>query len=470
MQIDKLADQKVLVLGFGREGQATLKFLLNRWPEISVGVADMREFPELSAEEQALVHDLDSSARRFGPDYLNNLSDFDVIIKSPGINPRKKEIHEAVSKGVILTSATNIFFAFKKGRVVAVTGSKGKSTTASLIYAVLKAGGYDAELIGNIGSAALEYLADDTSEKVYVYEMSSYQLEDFQGGAEYAVFVSFFPDHLDYHGDIDKYFEAKIKLAAQPVPGMKIVYNWQSERLRKYFDDYGRAFKDDVELIQFNNSVDSRVEEISGRLCAVLDDHEVACSNEIQLKGKHNLENILAVAAVARLFDIEDETLIAALRDFPPLEHRLEYVGTFQEISFFNDAISTTPESTIAALEALSAESKIGTLIVGGMDRGYEFDELAQQIVQYKIDTLILLPDTGTRIAEAVKKAGGKNSPRMIPCSDMLSTVKHAYKVTPPGAICLLSCASPSYNLFKNFEDRGRQFKRAVHDLATGKK
>lgn len=467
MQIEKLAEQKVLILGFGREGQATLEFLLNRWPDISIGVADMREFTELSAEEQTLVHEIEPFARRFGPDYLSNLSDFDVIIKSPGINPRKKEIREAVTKGVVLTSATNLFFSFKKGRVVAVTGSKGKSTTASLIYSVLKAGGYDAELIGNIGSAALEYLSGDTPDKVYVFEMSSYQLEDFEGGADVAVFVSFFPDHLDYHGDIDAYFEAKIKLAAQPKTDMKIVYNWQSERLRKYFEEYGRAFKDDVELIQFNNSVNSRIEEIGGRLCAVLDDQKVVCSNEIQLKGKHNLENILAVSAVSRLFEIDEEKLCEALRKFPPLEHRLEFVGNFNDILFFNDAISTTPESTIAALEALSAESRIGTLIAGGMDRGYEFDELARQIISYNIGTLLLLPDTGLIIAEAIKRAGGTSAPGIVPCPDMLSAVTKAYQMTATGEICLLSCASPSYNLFKNFEDRGGQFKRAVLNLAT---
>jgi UDP-N-acetylmuramoylalanine--D-glutamate ligase len=470
MLTEYIAAKKVLILGFGREGQATLKFLLSKWPEIDVAVADQREFDDLSVDEQNWLSNLKPEQLHFGAEYLDAINDFELIIKSPGINPRKPEIKDAVRAGSHVTSSTNLFFSYKKGKVIAVTGSKGKSTTASLIFEVLKAGGEDVELIGNIGRASLDFLATDSGEKVYVFEMSSYQLEDFEGGADVAVFVSFFPDHLDYHGDLDTYFAAKIKLAAQPKSGMKIIYNWHSERLREFFQDYQKAFADDVVVIPFNDSMNSKLEEVNSDVCAILDDKVVACSGKVELKGRHNLENMLAVAAVAKLFNIDNEVLSKTMEDFPPLEHRLEFVGNFKDLLFYNDAISTTPESTIAALEALNQDYKISTLIAGGLDRDYRFDQLAQIILESNVENLILFPETGARIEKAVEAAiqgTSQKMPTIIHCSDMKTVVQKAYQVTSANSICLLSCASPSYNLFKNFEERGRTFKEAIQKLAT---
>ena len=187
--------------------------------------------------------------------------------------------------------------------------------------------------------------------------------------------------------------------------------------------------------------------------------------DQIQLKGKHNLENILAVYEACKEFGVGLETFKKAIINFTPLEHRLEPVGTFRGIIFYNDAISTTPESTIAAIDALLRQKPISTLIAGGMDRGYHFDKLAEKILEAGIKNLILLPETGKKIADEVTKLSeAKNSPNPLLkfCEDMGACVKKAFELSSPDSICLLSCASPSYNLFKNFEDRGGQFKEAV--------
>lgn len=466
---------RVLILGLGREGQATLRFLRRHWPGLEIAVADQRSWEDFSEDEKKLLSNVPGDRRHLGSDYLSALAGYGVIFKTPGENRRKPEIAAAIRAGVLVTSATNLFFELKKGRVVAVTGSKGKSTTASLIDALLKAGGLDSELVGNIGRAALDYLEHDGPDKVYVFEMSSYQLEDYRGGADVAVLVSFFPEHLDYHGSLEEYFDAKMRLAVQFKPGLKVLYNQGNETLRGYFAGFARAFADDVEVVAFNDGKNSLVRRSPAdddggqpRYEAVRGGEIVAEESHIKLQGRHNLENILAAAEVAALFEVPLEAQQKALLEFVPLEHRLEPVGTWHGITFYNDAISTTPESTIAALETLGRKQPLGTLIAGGLDRGYHFDGLAREIIMAEIDSLILLPESGKAIEEAVEKycqEHGQKAPLFVHCGGMEQAVKAAYRVTPTGTICLLSCASPSYNLFKNFEERGRLFKAAVKNM-----
>ena len=184
---------KVLIVGLAREGLATLQFLREHWPEIEIAVADLRTWGEFTPEDQAVLEAISEEKRFLGENYLQNIADYPLIFKTPGENRRKPELMAAAKRGAVITSATNLFLSLKKGKVVAVTGSKGKSTTASMIFAVLKEAGLDTELIGNIGRPALQYLEDDSPEKVYVFEISSYQLEDYSGGIDVGVMVSFFP-------------------------------------------------------------------------------------------------------------------------------------------------------------------------------------------------------------------------------------------------------------------------------------
>lgn len=472
MKLEQWKNRKILILGFGREGQATLRYLLKNCPDSSIAVADQRTIDQFNDEEKALL-EKGQVGQYCGQNYLEHCQDFDVIIKSPGINPRLPEIKKAVQAGVELSSATNIFFSQKKGKVIAVTGSKGKSTTASLIYEVLKAGGQNVELIGNIGRAALDFLEQDGPEKVYVFEISSYQLEDFEGGADIAVLVSFFPEHLDYHGSLESYFQAKMQLIAKPYPGQAVIYNAANQMLKNYITDLitkEQLAKTPPRVwLPFNDS-DHLVKEENDQLTAWSNGQILINEKEISLKGRHNLENILAVYRVAKIFNISLEVFREAVKAFKPLEHRLEMVGEYKGIYFYNDAISTTPESTMAAIDALSRERKISTLIAGGLDRGYQFDQLAQKILAYGIENLLLLPETGEKIEKAVKNKADKLSkspPLSVNFDSLEAAVEEAYKVTSKGHICLLSCASPSYNLFKNFEERGRRFKEAVRNLAS---
>ncbi len=465
MKLKDLENKKILVLGFGKEGHSTLDFLSKNLKNYSIAVADRKEFNQLTEEDKEFLGKTNLE-NYFGEDYLDYLEKFEIIIKSPGINPRQDKIQEALNNGIILTSASNLFLANKKGKVIAITGSKGKSTTSSLIYRVLKAQALNTELIGNIGNPALSYLKDDSEDKLYVFEMSSYQLEDYQCGIDIGVLVSFFPDHLDYHGSLEAYFTAKMQMLSSDVTNngnpVQIVYNYQSQKIQDYVEKISKDRK--FKFYPVNDGNIYQIVEVDGILTINKNDKEMLNEKKIQLRGRHNLENILLVKKVADLFDISDDTFINAVSQFHPLEHRLEFVGTIQDINFFNDSISTTPESTIAAINALSREKTISTIIVGGLDRGYNFDNLAQKIIDKKIKNLILFPETGLKIKENILNLNFDSEyyPQFFEVEDMKQCIDIAFKVSIKSSICLLSCAAPSYNLFKNFEERGKQFKEEI--------
>ncbi len=462
----------IIVLGLGKEGLATLRFILS-----SASNSPFSKDSKLVAADKKTLEQMEEMDRNFlmghpqielclGDDYLQKLLDKklgenDFVIKTPGLNPRQPELNEMKMNGVQFTSATNLFFALKKGRVVAVTGSKGKSTTSSLVYAVMKEKGMNVELVGNIGKPALEFLSQDSADKWFVFEMSSYQLEDFTGNPDIGLMVSFFPEHMDYHGSEKAYYRAKLRLATQIKEGGALIYNQGSELLRNHIEEIRPDLeRKALQVIPYNNGQNSQVIECEGHLGLELDGEVVLKDNEWEVKGHHNLENLLGVAEVARQLGIGWDMLVKAARKFKPLEHRLELVGEFKGIKFYNDSFSTAPESTIAAIEAL-AKLGLKTLISGGFDRGYAYTKLVDKLAECQIKNLILLPDTGKKIADLVaKKADYK--PNMYMAKNMPECVSQAYRVTEQGGLCLLSCASPSYNLFKNFVERGNQFKDEV--------
>jgi len=401
--------KKILLLGFGREGKNTLNFLSHFLPEVEIGIADQK---------------LDSG-------YLEKQKDYDLIIRSPGI------IKKLITKSY--TTATNIFFANAKGKIIGITGSKGKSTISSLIYMILKEAGLTAELIGNIGRPMLQTLLHDNSpEKIYVVELSSYQLDDIRYSPHISLWINFFPDHMDYHGGIEEYWRAKTGIISQARPEDHFVYN-----------------QDFLELAKFAETVKPKV-----KVTPFVEDLPFS-KDIVPLLGQHNLDNVRAALTVGKILKIPVDIMEHAVHNFKPLPHRLEYVGEYKGIIFYDDAISTTPESTIAAIKSFLF---IDTLILGGQDRGYNFSKLAEEVFKGKIPNLILFPDSGERIKQEIYLAGSRfvKMPRIFQTASMEEAVKFVYAHSPAGAICLLSCASPSYTLWKNFEEKGDQFQYFV--------
>lgn len=381
-----LGIKNVAILGYGREGKITEKYIRKNYPELKIGILD----------------------QKIDKNYLKKQEDFDLAIKTSGIPKNKVRIP--------YTTATNIFFSQNKNFTIGVTGSKGKSTTASLIYEILKASGKKVRLIGNIGNPMLEVLLEKVDPKeIFVIELSSYMLEDIEYSPNIAVTTNLFPEHMDYHGGVEKYYSAK-----------KNIFKFQKTG-------------DHSVKPPFNKKIP-------------LD------KSEIPLLGEHNLRNIQAAIKVARILKVTDAAIKKAIKNFRSLPHRLEFVDEKNGIKFFDDAISTTPESTIAAVKSLK---KIGTIFLGGEDRGYNFSELEKILRKYKIKNIVLFPDSGKRILKSRK---GFN---VFETRSMKQAVAFAFKNTPKGQICLLSAASPSYSLWKNFEEKGEEFKKYVRQATA---
>lgn len=395
-----LGMNNALILGYGKEGKATEAYLKAKFPNLKIGIADAKD----------------------GPNYLEKQKDYDIAIRSPGVAKENLKIP--------YTTATNIFFSYVRQfsgvKIIGVTGTKGKSTTASIIYHILKKSGKNAELLGNIGTPMLPAILDKVkNDTIFVLELSSYQLDDFKFSPDIAVVTSLFPEHMNYHYNIKNYYSAKKNIIKYQRPEDIFIFDYKNKKLG------GWSKQTEAKTLPF-----APEKFINGL--------------NLPLIGKHNNENIRAAAAAAKELGIADEKIKSAIESFKPLPHRLEFVGEFKGIKFYDDAISTTPESTIMAIKSLP---KIGTIFLGGQDRGYKFSRLSSEVKKHGIKNIVLFPDSGKKI---IKTKKGLN---ILETKKMEDAVKFAYKNTPKGEICLLSCASPSYSLWKDFEEKGEQFK-----------
>jgi UDP-N-acetylmuramoylalanine--D-glutamate ligase len=332
------------------------------------------------------------------------------------------------------TTATNIFFRHIKNPTIGITGTKGKSTTASLIAHALNANGRTAHLLGNIGQPLLTLFSEKINpDDIMVCELSSYQLDDIAYSPDISIVINLFPDHIPYHGSIDAYYQAKKHIIDYAESSSFYIYNHNFPLLAQW------------------------AEHFPGKTISYPDNTPIDMAN-YALKGEHNKENIQAVMAVTRLYGLDDKPVLSSCKTFQPLPHRLQYVGTFRSIDFYDDAISTTPESTIEALKTLS---KVKTLLLGGEDRGYDFSQLVQFMKDKQIPNVVLFPDSGDHIAaEFIKQ---HYEPRnLLKTDSMDEAVRFAYKHTAVSGICLLSTASPSYSVWKNFKEKGDQYQQFV--------
>ncbi len=404
-----LKEKSVLVLGLGREGRDTLKFLREKFPNKKIGVAD---------KVKKEIEDTDNLDLRFGSDYLEAVEDYDVIIKSPGIPYKLVKDYEGKKA---ITGQTDIFLKLAKGEVVGVTGTKGKSTTCRNVYEILKKKqNRPVHLIGNIGQPVFDYL---DKEGIFIYEMSSFQLQTVTTSPSIAVLLNVFVDHLDQHETFAEYLESKKNIARFQSDKDKLIYNRENKHVLKTIKE-SKAKK-----IPFNP----------------------------KRKIKNSAVYLEPILKICELFDVSEKECVEVLKSVPKLPHRLKKVGGSQGIDFYNDSAATIPE---AAAEAIKNIDHVETLITGGVDKGGDYQVLAKEILKSKIDNLLLFPDTGQKI-EAELESISDNLPRIIYCKSMEEAVKNAYRLTVEGAV-LLSPASSSFNMFKSYKDRGEKFAKYV--------
>ena len=422
MHIRDLNGKSVCILGYGREGRAMVEALEKFAQDAEVTICDQSEEIIVNREKHSV---------QLGSDWLKDLDRFDVIVKSPGIPPKTLfSIHYS-----LLTNSIQIFLDSlpQSITVIGVTGSKGKSTTASLIHHILKESGQKSILLGNIGEPAIGALStinDQRSAQYVVLELSSAQLMDCTTSPQIAVVTSFFPEHLDYHETLENYKEAKSHIAKFQSEDGIVFYCKESEGPKEI------------------------AETSPGTLVAYGDEDSPIAVQDTKLIGTHNLVNIAGAASVARHLEISDDHIIKAVKTFEGLPHRLQDLGAHHGMHWVDDAISTTPESTIAAIHALSPNIKI--LICGGKDRGLDFTNLGEVIDASSLEHVIVMGESGPRMAQAISK---KTVHRVNSLEQAVEKAKYEIRNTKYEIpICLLSPASPSYDQFTNFEEKGDRF------------
>lgn len=432
--------KNVLILGYGREGQATLSMLQKLVPGAKLTVADIR--PQQLPEGVQGV---------FGDGYQNGLAGYDVVIKSPGIVLTDKS--DAVLERV--TSQTELFLRAYRKQVIGITGTKGKSTTTALTWHVLKSVRPDTLLMGNIGIPAFLQAESIGPETLIVYELSCHQLEYISVSPHVAVLLNLFEEHLDHYGTKEAYFNAKRNICRYQDADDIYFCNI----LQK--DDVPEAKARRITMQQAPDavadlSVIGREVHFDGNILPL----PVGCT---RLAGEHNLYNIGTAYGICRQFGVTDDQFMEALADFDPLPHRLQRVGTFDGVTYYDDSISTACETAIGAMKALAAEG-VGSILLGGMDRGIDYTSLVDFLMQAPQDNpqfLILMPDSGMRVGEMLLEKGFDRS-RLIFTDGLEQAVQKAKEVTPKGKVCLLSPAAASYGFFKNFEERGEFFQKYV--------
>lgn len=434
MKIENFKDKKILILGFGKEGRDTLKFLRKLFPKKKIGIADKN--PKCKIKNLRFKN----LNWHLGKNYLNSLKKYDLVIKSPGIPIHLPEIEKAFEEGKI-TSQTEVFFENFNGKIVGITGTKGKSTTSLLIYKILKASPKfkgKVFLTGNIGKPVLNHIFKKNA--IMVYELSSHQLYNLKKSPQIAVILNFYHEHLDYYRNLKEYINAKSNITLHQAEKDYLIYNFLDRNVRKI------AKKSKAKKIPLKNFL-KIIKKVGVK--------------KIPLPKFYAL-NIAAAIKVGEIFEVGKNTMRKVIENFRGLPHRLEFVGKFKGIYFYNDSLSTIPQSTIFALN--SFDKKVKTLILGGFDRGLSFKKLAEEILKKKVKTLILFPETGIKIWEEILKKIKRNDnlPKCFLVQKMSDAVKLSFQYTPKSGICLLSPASASFNLFKDYKERGNLFKKYV--------
>ncbi|OHA76518.1 MAG: UDP-N-acetylmuramoylalanine--D-glutamate ligase [Candidatus Wildermuthbacteria bacterium RIFCSPLOWO2_12_FULL_40_9] len=449
----ELNPKKILILGLGKEGVDTLMFLRKLFPGKILGVGDKDKNSKFKIKNLKLLRKV---TWYLGRDYLKPLEQYDLIIKSPGIPVNNQALKQAFREGKI-TSQTELFLRHCPGKIIGITGTKGKGTTSSLIYKILKQGGKKVYLVGNIGKPALSLLFKAKPKDIFVYEMSSHQLMNLRTSPNIAVFLNIYPAHLDYYRDFQEYFQAKKNIFLHQKSNDVLIYNKDDQLLKEAVK---KAKSKKISFSLKSQSGDYRLRQD----LVVYHGKKMFHTANYRLKGEFNLVNTMAAIIVGRILNVPLAKITNAVKNFKGMPYRLEFVGKYSGVDFYNDSLATIPQATIAAIEALG--DRIGAIILGGFESGLDYSKLARVIAQRKIKNLILFPTTGGKIAKAVKKYfrfnKSKKAINYFFVNDMKEAIKLSLENTEKGDICLLSPASPSFGVFKNYKERGDLFKKYI--------
>lgn len=438
--------KKVLILGFGREGKSTLKMLIKAGGYKSLAIADQNQVildDEFKNENIMLI----CNAK-----YQNAMDESDVVFKSPGIVLNKAYDEYKCE----IVSQTEIFFRRYKKQIIGITGTKGKSTVTTLIYHILKSAGVKVVLAGNIGIPVFDIAKDMAEDTIAVVELSCHQLEYMTVSPHIGVLLNIYEEHLDHYGTMEKYIASKHKIYENQAEGDILICNIENKPLKCNADVITAGFKGinkpDIEIINEKKPV----------IHTQISDYHIP-AEEIQLIGEHNYYNIAIAYAVCKRLNISEEVFSEALKTYETLPHRLQYVATVDGIKYYDDSISTACETTIQAICSLKDAD---TVLIGGMDRGINYEKLEEFLSTSNVNNIILMEATGKRIFKEITEdmKDFARPERLHVVEHLDDAVLLAKKITGRGKSCIMSPAAASYGIFKNFEDRGNYFAKIIKE------
>ncbi len=412
-----LKDKDLIFTGQARDMTATADFLKQH----SEARSFTHAFVDLTKPESAY--------EQFGSPDLSQT----VIVKTAGVPGSRI--------GAPYLTSTQLFFQLVKpmgNLTVGITGTKGKTTTSTLIARMLESAGKDVILCGNIGKAMITYLDEAKPETIFVIELSSYQLDELRVSPHIACITNLYHDHVDYHGSLDAYWEAKHHIVEFMEAGDVFVYNPTFKKV----EEWGKASK---------------------AMLIAIDPNEALDMSKTKLIGDHNRVNAIMAKTVAMQAGATEADCLKALDGFEPVTHRLQNMRTINDVTFIDDAIASQPEAAIAGIEAVTKQvGPVGVVLLGGKDRDYDYHELMQKLADAKVPALVFFPETTAKM-KAAMPAG--YAPEALETESMQDAVTWAAAHAPKGSVVLLSNGAPSYSIWKDFEEKGDQFQAAVAAL-----
>lgn len=452
--IESIKNKRIGVIGVGVSNMPLIVKLLENGCDVTA--CDKRTADAMGEDYEKLA----ALGAKFmlGEDYLENL-DFDIVFRTPGLMPFDEHLEKVRQRGGIVTSEMEVFFALCPCRIIAVTGSDGKTTTTTIISELLKAQGYNVHLGGNIGRPLLCDVDSMSPEDFAVLELSSFQLHSMYCKPNVAVITNISPNHLDKHKDYQDYIDAKSAIFLNQDEDCRLVLNHENE----YSEYYRKQAKSAVAYFSRVFKPENGVYSDDKNIYRVKNGREEAVMriDDIKLPGTHNLENYMAAFAATEGL-VSDEICIRVAKTFNGVEHRLERVRVKDGVVYINDSIGTSPSRTAAGLHALKVKP---ILIAGGYDKHIPFDSLGDEICQ-NVKALYLTGATADKISDAVKSSKYYTDDfKMIIMDDFKETVLAASNAAESGDIVLLSPACAAFDKFKNFMERGKYFKQIVMEL-----
>ncbi len=449
--------RKIAIIGLGVSNLPLLDYLYDK--KAKVTIFDEREYNQIPKDIIEKINNYEFIIH-VGKDCMKHLKNFNIIFRSPSCLPTRPELLEEANRGVLVTTEIELLMQMCPAKIIGITGSDGKTTTTSLVNNILQKAGYKTFLGGNIGTPLFTKLSEITPEDIVVLELSSFQLMGMEVSPQIAVITNITPNHLNIHKDYQEYIDSKKNIYKYQDENGILILNYDNEITK----DCAKEANGKVIFFSGHTKLDNGyiVDEDVIKECDDKVRKHILNIDDVILRGSHNYQNIAtAIATTSSLVNLE--TAVKAIKEFKPVEHRIEFVKEIDGVKWYNDSSSSSPTRTLSGINAFKENI---VLIAGGYDKNLDYTPIAKPIID-KVKTLILIGQTAGKIYEVVKRELEKENKNLdiYMCETLQETISIAKKNAKSGEVVLFSPASASFDMFKDFADRGNQFKDLVKNI-----